>query len=369
MSDVDGQAADSSVPRGNPAKIIAVVVIALLLVFVVVYALSDRMAPMSSHGFVSANIVQIAPRISGEVTKVMVEDDAVVQEGDPLFAIDSRPFELNVRQARAKLVSTVQGVDASAASLVAAQTAVTQARTNLDKVRADTERTLRLEKRRLVSASAADAARAEAADAEARLKTAQANLDSARAELGPKGADNPAILAAQAQLEQAQYDLASTTITAPHYGVVTNLTLSKGQFIGAGNPALTFIDANAAWVTADFRENQLRNMEPGDTAHLLFDALPGEIFEGRVQSVAWGVDPGRSSQGGLILNQPSNRWFEPARRIPVRIELNGGMEHWPRQVRVGGKVDAVVFTSGTGNPIAWLARAFQRIRSWASYLH
>ena len=55
--------------------------------------------------------------------------------------------------------------------------------------------------------------------------------------------------------------------------------------------------------------------------------------------------------------------------IPVRVELAGGMEAWPKRVRVGGKVDAVVYASGTGNPIAWLAGGLQRIRSITSYLH
>ena len=74
-------------------------------------------------------------------------------------------------------------------------------------------------------------------------------------------------------------------------------------------------------------------------------------------------------QGGLVVNQPANRWFEPARRIPVRIELTGGMDAWPRQVRVGGKVHAVIFADGTANPIALIARGLQRVRSWTSYLH
>lgn len=132
---------------------------------------------------------------------------------------------------------------------------------------------------------------------------------------------------------------------------------------------MTFIDASAAWISVDLRENQLQNLNPGDPARLLFDAIPGKIFEGRVQSVAWGIDPGRKEQGGLVANQVSNRWFEPARQIPVRIELDGGMESWPRQVRVGGKVHAVILTDGTLNPIALLARGFQRVRSWASYLY
>lgn len=190
------------------------------------------------------------------------------------------------------------------------------------------------------------------ADAAAQQESAQANLQSARAQLGPQGEDNPAILAAEAQLAQAQYDLASTMVTAPHLGVVTNVTLSEGQYIGAGNPAMTFIDADAAWITVDLRENQLQNIEPGDTAYLLFDAVPGKIFEGRVHSIAWGINPGRDVQDGLVVNQPSDRWFEPPRRIPVRIELAGGMEEWPRQTRVGGKVDVVVLAGGSQNPIA-----------------
>ena len=368
ISDVAGDSRKGPA-HGNPAKKITIGVIVLLLVLVALYALSDRMAPSSSRGVVSAYVVQIAPRVSGEVTEVMVNDDAVVHAGDPLFSIDARPFELAVKQAEANLATAGQGINASTASLVAAQASVTQARTRLDSARTDGDRTFQLEKRSLVSRSQGDSARATVADAKAQLDAANANLKSARAQLGPKGADNPAILAAGAKLESAQYDLASAVVKAPHFGVVTNVTLSPGQFISAGNPGLTFIDANAAWITVDLRENQLQDVQAGDPAKLLFDAIPGTIFEGRVQSIAWGINPGRSEQGGLVANQASSRWFEPARRIPVRIELVGGMKQWPRNVRVGGKVDAVIFADGTRNPIALLARGLKRIESWASYLY
>ncbi|MCK8484213.1 HlyD family secretion protein [Aliiroseovarius sp. S2029] len=353
----------------NPAGKIAAIVVVLLVVLVAIYAMSDKMAPSSSRGIVSAHVVQIAPRVSGEITQVHVEDDAVVQAGDALFSLDKRPFELAVQQAEANLTSTIQNIDASSASLLAAQAAVTQARTALETTQAQAERTFRLEERGIASNAQGDTARGQVSDAEARLATAEANLESARTQLGPQGEGNPAIAAAEAQLERAQYDLASSTVTAPHFGVVTNVLLSEGQFVGAGNPALTFIDADAAWITVDLRENQLQNIEAGDTVGLLFDAVPGQIFDGRVQSIAWGINPGRNMQGGLVVNQPSNRWFEPARRIPVRIELQGGLDSWPAQVRVGGKVHAVVYASGTGNPIAWIAGALQRVRSITSYLH
>lgn len=220
-----------------------------------------------------------------------------------------------------------------------------------------------------MSSSKADAARAQLAKAKARLKSAQAKLQKVRARLAPKGEENPAIAAARAQLAQARYDLASTTVEAPHDGVVTNLTLSKGQYINAGEPALTFINTESKWITVALRENQLQNVDPGDPVHLLFDAVPGEIFKGRVASVAWGISPGRKVQNGLVVSQPNNRWFAPARGIPVHIELAGETPTWPRKVRVGSKVDVVILAGGNDNPIAWIASGLQWLQSWASYLH
>lgn len=353
----------------NPAKTISLLVLAGLVVFLIIYSLSDRLAPSSSRGLVSAHVAQIAPRVSGQVINIMVDDNAVVEAGAPLFALDHRPFELAVQQAQANLENAVQSVSASSASLVAAQAGVTQARVALDNARSKADRLLRLEKRGVISTDKADDARAQLADSESKLDSAKANLKSARAQLGSQGKDNPAILLAESKLEQAQYDLASTTVKAPHFGVITNVTLSEGQYVGAGNPGMTFIDARAAWVTVDLRENQLQNLNPGDTARILFDAAPGKIFEGRVQSIAWGINPGRNMQNGLVVSEANNRWFEPARRIPVRIELEGNMDNWPRQVRVGGKADVVVLTSGNTNPIAWIALGLQRLQSWASYLH
>jgi multidrug resistance efflux pump len=342
---------------------------ALLGIGLLLYALTDRLAPASARGSVSAHVVQIAPRVSGEVIQVFVEDDAIVQAEDPLFALDRRPFELAVRQAEANLTTTVQNIDASSTSLLAAQAEVTQARSALDTVRAQAGRVFRLEERGFAAAAQGDAARNDVSAAEARLATAEATLDSARIQLGPQGADNPAIAAAQAQLEQAEYDLASATVEAPHYGAVTNVLLSEGEFVAAGSPALTFIDAEDIWVTVDLRENQLRGVEQGDAAGLMFDAVPGRIFQGRVQSIAWGIDAGRGNQGALVTNQPASRWFEPARSIPVRVEvvLREG-EAFP-SARVGGKVHAVIYAGGTTNPVAWLVGAAQRIRAVISYLH
>jgi len=85
-----------------------------------------------------------------------------------------------------------------------------------------------------------------------------------------------------------------------------------------------------------------------------------------VQGIASGIDPGRTSANGLPQNQASTRWFEPARTMPVHVQL---LEDWPANVRVGSKVDVLVYAGGTSNPIAWLATGLQHMRSYLSFLY
>lgn len=267
----------------------------------------------------------------------MVADDALVQAGGPLSSIDARAFGQTVKQAEANLTTAGEGINTSTASLVAAPATVTRAHTRLERALTDGDGTFPLEKSGSVLRSQGAAARARVAHARVQVSSANADLQSARV-AGSQGCRQADGHRPAAKLESASYDRASTVVKAPHYGVVTHATLSPGQFIGAGNPAMTFFEAHVAWITVDVRENQWQDVTPGDPAHLLFDASPGTIFEGRVQSIAWGISPGRSADRGLGANQASNRWFEPARRNPVRIELEGGMQHWPRNAcgRQGG---------------------------------
>ena len=344
----------------------ALLLVGLLLTLMVLF---DRIAPGSSRGTVTANVVQIAPRVSGRVTEILVQDNAVVKEGAPLFALDSRPFELAVDTARVRLEQAGQGAQASSAQLAAAQAQVAQARAAADQARDTATRSRQLQERGIVAKARAEADAQNLAQAEAAVAAAEASAESVRRQMGETEADNTQVRAAELALEQAEYDLLSTTVRAPRFGVVTNLHLAPGQFIGAGNPALTFIDADAVWVTVDLRENQLINVKPGDPATLTFDALPGRIFRGQVESRAWGINPGRNEAGGLPVNTPVTQWFEPARKLPVRVVLDGGMEAWPREARMGGKVGVVIHTRGLGHPVSLAARGWQQVQAWLSVLY
>ncbi|MBC57122.1 MAG: HlyD family secretion protein [Confluentimicrobium sp.] len=355
---------------GNPAKKIGLLVLLILAGIVGWYVASDRYAPGTNRGIVMANVTQVAPRVSGRVMRVEVDDNAFVAADAPLFHIDARPFQLVVEQAKAQLQQAHQSLDASSAQLVASQANVAQARASLENARAANDRTLALSRRGLVPKAQVDNARAALENAQATLDAALAQLDSAKRQLGVTGDDNPQIRAAQLRLEQANYDLLSTTVRAPRPGVVTNLKLSVGQFMGAGSPAMTFIESEGFWINADLRENQLVNVDPGDTVEILFDALPGRIFQGRVDSVAWGINPGQTEAGGLPVNKPATQWFEPARRIPVRINLDTeGTGMWPQKARLGGKVSVLIHAQSPGHPISLLAAFFLRLQGFATALY
>lgn len=352
----------------GPARKVALGVLGMFAVLLAIHILSDQLAPTSSTGSVTAFTALVAPRVAGQVQEVFVKDNELVQAGDPLFAFDPAPFDLIIRQAEANLAQVLQTVDATTASVMASQAKVSQAKANLESTATATERTLKLVERGLVSKAEGDTATAQLISAEATLKAAEADLEGAVLRAGGAGTENAQAQASQVQLEQAQLNRSFATVVAPTDGVVTNLKLAVGQYINAGTAALTFIESEQPWVVVDLRENQLANVDVGDEAGVVFDAAPGRSFKGRVRGIAWGIDPGRTAANGLPQNQSMTRWFEPARTIPVHVELAEG-EEWPRNVRVGSKANALIYAGGTGNPVAWIAGTMQAVQSFVSFLY
>ena len=349
---------------------IALGVLLLLVLMIAWQIASDRWVPYTARGAVSGYVAQLTPRVAGQVTEVAVQDGAVVQAGDTLAQLDPTPFALAERQAEASLSRALQSTRATATGIVVAQAGVTAARAQRDNVVASNARTQELVSRGFLSAVKSDDALAAQRNVDAQLQRAEAELERSMITAGRREAGvNPEVRVAQLQLERAQLDRRFATLTAPTHGVVTNLRLAVGQYVAPGTPAMTFIDARGAWITADLRENQLGNVQVDDEVGIVFDAAPGAVFKGRVHSIAWGVDVGRSSPGGLLQNLPEGQWFEPARRIPVHIELEGSLDEWPRAARIGGKVGVVIYAKGRGNPMAWLASGLMQMRAWLSYLY
>jgi len=354
--------------KGNPARKVALLVLFLLVLLVLWYTLSDRLAPYSSRGAISGYVTQLVARVDGQVTDIHVSDGQRVAAGELLFELDSRPLELVVRQAQARLAQVTQTTSASAAAISASQANVASAEANLQNARISSQRTFTLVERGILADQAADDARASLRSAEAQLRSAEAQLESDLRALGTSGDDNPDVRAAQADLERAQLDLAYSRVVAPSDGVVTNLQLALGRYVSASQPAMTFIDTRGTWISADLRENQIGRIRPGDRAEVVFDAVPGKVFRAQVHSIAWGIDPARATANGLVQNQAEENWFEPARRMPVRIELEDPSE-WPESARVGGRISVVVYAGGSESLVGWISGRLLRLYAYLSYLY
>lgn len=372
-TDTSADAGPTRVERYDPtqsrvAPRLALVLLGILAVLVTWYALADHATPYVGNATMSAYVAQIAPRVSGPVIEVLVEDNAQVEAGQPLFRIDPTPYALDVAQAEAQLAQVTQSLGVSSAGVAAAQARLADANARLENTRSSVARTMELVRTGTYAQARADQAEADLRSATATVVGAQAEVERARQQLGPQGASNPQVQVATAALGRARFNLVNTTVTAPAEGLITNLLLTVGQYANPGQPLMTFIDPKDPWIVANFRENQLADIDPGDAVEVVFEVAPGTIYDARVESIAWGINTGQVSNGGLAQPVADTRWFTPARRIPVRIKLLPGTTH-PSKLRLGSEASLVIYTKGGTGILAWIAKALMRVNASITYLH
>lgn len=237
--------------------------------------------PWTRDGRVKADVVQIAPDVTGQVVSVNVVDNQPVKKGDVLFEIDRERFVLALRQAEARVK--------------AAQVALAQAKREDRRNRSLGN---------LVAHEIREQGRARVEQLEADLALAQVARDTAR------------------------LDLARSRVAATVNGFVTNLDIQVGTYVTASRPVIALIDADSLYVEGYFEETKLAAIHPGDKATI---ALVGESEEltGRVQSVASGIfDRERSTGANLLQNiNPSLNWVRLVQRIPVRIAFESVPAH------------------------------------------
>ncbi len=339
--------AESPAPQPNPLRRVALIVALVVVTLFALSILMERSTPSTSQAVVQGYVVQMASEVGGRVVEIAVLDNARVEAGQLLFRIDPQPYKIAVAEAEARLEQTGQALGANTASVDAAHAQAVSARAQRDNVREQARRVRQLVERGVYARARLDEATASLSSAEAAVAKAQADLQRARQELGPTGTDNPQFKQALAQLEKARLDLVRTDIRAPADGVITNLQLAVGQVVSAGQPALTFIDTGTVWISAAFKENSLEHVQADDTAELVFDVLPGRIFNARVESVGWGVAQEGSSSSALPSVRNQNGWIRDPQRFPVRLVV---LEPYPKGLRYGSQVTVVIYTGD--NPLA-----------------
>lgn len=331
----------------------------VLLAIFIYHMIADRFTPYTSQAAIDTFLVQIAPEVTGPVVSVDVSDNRRVKQGDVLFRIDPRPFQIAVRAAQANLVLATQAADTSVADVQVAEAQLNRQRVDLAASQQLGKIVLDLSAKRALSETSAIRARADIAKNVADIGQGEAQTERARIRMGETGANNAQVRQAVAALDQAELDLRHTTVIAPSDGVVTNLRLSPGQFASRGQPVMSFVADGPRWISAAMRENQLGHIVTGNRALVVFDDQPGKVFDAHVDSVGWGIAQGDEAPNGQLptVNAPSG-WLREPQRFPVRIMLDppGSAEQQLPPGRSGAQANVVVLTRDRSlmNPLARL---------------
>lgn len=357
-------------PR-DPVRSVTLGLLIVLATLFIYHVASDRVTPYTSQANIEVFLVQIAPRVTGQVIEVGARDNQRVSKGQVLYRIDPEPFLIAVRAAQANLALAAQNVTVSSADVRSTEATLAKQKTDLEATEILGAIVFGLTKERALSESDSIKARAEIDKARADVARGEAELERARRKLGPVGQDNPQMQQARVALEQARLDLQYTTVIAPADGVITNLRLSVGQFVSRGQPGLSFIDSDNVWLTAYLRENQLRDVAPGNEARVAFDFQPGRVFIGRVESVGWGITKGGEAPAGTLPQVQSEKgWVRDPQRFPVRIalrrEVSVPLEELP--LRNGAQANVLILTDA-GSWLNPLGRAWLRVISWLRYIY
>ena len=286
--------------------------------------------PRTDDAYLQADLVHMAPDVSGRIVELDVRDNQAVHKGDVLFRIDPDPYRMRVDQARA----AVQGLEARlalTADQVASQTSKADAAArgigSADAQRALASSTLaRMEPllgRGFVTAQQVDQARTAQRTAQIALQQARLQADEARQAIINTKPTEAELEGARATLALAERDLNKTVVRAPCDGRITALDIAAGEFAATGHPLFTIIDTEHWYAIGNFRETDLAGMEPGQRATVYVLAQPSRAVRGEIDSLGWGVASDVSATfGGLPHVERTLNWVRIAARFPVRILLD-----------------------------------------------
>lgn len=361
----------SATPPADPVKKGAKWVAVLIGLCLLWYFMADRYTPYTQQARVQAYVVPVAAEVAGRVTRVHVHNNQDVQAGDLLFEVDPEQYQIVVERTRADLESMRRQIGASTAGIDSAQASLRAAQANELKTRQDRDRLERLyrEDPGTISLRLLEVSRANREQANSQVAAARAEVVRAQEQQGGSEAENAQLRSSATALAKAELDLANTQVRARSAGVITDLHIDAGQYAAAGSPLMTLIAIHDVWINAEMTENNLGQLEPGNPVAIVLDALPGQIFAGRVRSIGYGVSVGSSTAPGTLPSVENSRdWLRPAQRFPVIVEFIPGELNDFRGVRVGGQAEVMAFPS-QGNPLNLLGRLFVCLMSWLSYVY
>ncbi len=321
----------------------AAIVVATVLVTVWVLALNRR-HPRTDDAYVRANLVGIAPHVSGPIVELPVVDNQPVKTGDLLFVVDPRPYQVTLDRTRAELAVVESQISAQQSAIAAAEAEVKRREAESWYAANYLRRVEPLLAKQYVTTDKVEDARSKQRAAAAAHDQARHELERAQQLLAQFGELNARRQAAQAAVGDAELNVGYCWVRTPFDGYVTNLNISIGQYARQGDQVLALVDGRSWYVLANFRETFLDAIRPGMEADVYLMSYPGRRFRGVVQGTGWAIHPPDGATVGVLPEvQPTLNWVRLAQRFQVRIKLEDPDPEQP--FRMGAT--AVVTVRGT----------------------
>lgn len=274
-------------------------------------------------------IVPVNSRVQGYIKEIRFKEYEPVKKGDTLVIIDDADMRLRVAQARADYQNALAGrtvadrsVGVAVANVAVSEASISEAKVLMENAEVDLERYRKLLEKDAVTRQQYDGVETDYKAKKARyemLARQRSATSSMAAETRQRIAQNDAgVELAKAMLETAELNLSYTVITAPCAGYTSRKEIQIGQLVQPGQTLLDVVDASDVWITANYKETQMKHIHVGSVVEISVDALPDKIFKGKVVSLSSATGAALSL---LPQDNSAGNFVKVRQRIPVRIEL------------------------------------------------
>ncbi|EIZ80810.1 RND family multidrug resistance secretion protein [Novosphingobium sp. Rr 2-17] len=347
---------------------LAVVVVVIGGLFLLYDIFIASRSVSTDNAYVGGETAEVTPLTAGRIAEVYVTDTQPVRKGQILFRIDDADQRVTLAQAQASVEYAKRrfgqslannnalgaAADASETQILAAQAKVASANASLSRAKTDYDRRIALASSGAVSGEEVSTTREALASAQAAAREAQAAVAQARANsisaqrqqeasvALTRGSNNqtaPEVLLAKAQLANAQLAMERTVVRAPIDGVIAKRSIQVGQKVDAGKQAMMIVPVGALYVDANFKEDQLGKVRPGQPAVLTSDFYGDDVkFHGKVVGFAGGTGAAFSL---IPAQNATGNWIKVVQRLPVRIELDP-KELKEHPLRIGLSMEAEI---------------------------
>jgi len=340
--------------------------IAWIVVLFIFLFIPMQWAAPTGPARVLTRAVQIVPNVSGQVVDILARANVPLKKGDLLFRIDPKPFEIALDLAEASLVRVKNQALQDKDALANAEAQLKQAEAVRDLAQARYNDDAQLVQSGTISENRLQRRETDLEKATAGVDQAQASVSRAATELGAvtEAGVIAKVAEAQAQLDQADWNLDQTNVRAPKDGFVINLALTEGQRVVnlPFAPSMVFIDTSEKILVAEIHQIYLRHVKPGQLVEIAFKTRPGELATGTVETVINMTSQGQALVSGTI-TVGGNVQAEP---FFVRIQLDEAVE---TDLLLPGVVGSVAIYTESVVPTHVIRKVMIRIESILNYLN